>query len=120
MPPPVAHILESTSIIQHAIYKEQVGKYYYPFISDTIGLVLHYSTYDRNGSERIRMKNKPIKVLFENTKVDLESPTLIWKDLVVGGILQINRSDTRRISIYISPTVIFGLPLIMQIEEGKT
>ncbi|MEP7321532.1 MAG: hypothetical protein ABI761_06420 [Saprospiraceae bacterium] len=98
--PNETHLLYSTSVIQHVFYKDQVGKYYFPPLKETKGLIINYSSFDLQGEEWIRLKEKPVKVLFDGKQTDMNSSVLEWSVLSSGGILKIKRSNVKNVSLY--------------------
>lgn len=97
---PVTRLLHSTSVVQHAFYQGR-PKYYFPHIKDYNGLELHYSVFDEQGIERIRMTKRPVRVLFNGSSIDLSDPNLVkWDALTWGGVLTIYRKNVRQVSIY--------------------
>jgi hypothetical protein len=81
-------------------YKDQVGKYYFPPLRETKGLILSYSSFDLNGEEWIRLKEKPVKAILDGKPMDFNSSIMEWKALSSGGILKIKRSNIKNVSLY--------------------
>jgi len=97
---PVTRMLHSTSVVQHAFYYGK-PKYYFPFIKDYKNLELHYSVFDENGEERIRMAKMPARILFNGNPIDLSDTKLFkWEFLKTGGVLTINRKGVKQVSLY--------------------
>jgi hypothetical protein len=95
------HLLSSTSVVQHIFYKNQLGKYYFPAIKNVAVTEMHYAVYDTAGTEIIRLTKKPAGVLFNNiaAKENEQTNGYVWKPLKQGGILTIQRTNTRQITI---------------------
>ena len=95
------HLLSSTSVVQHIFYKNQLGKYYFPAIKNAAVTEMHYAVYDTAGTEIIRLTKKPAGVLFNNiaAKENEQTNGYVWKPLKQGGILTIQRTNTRQITI---------------------
>jgi hypothetical protein len=95
------HLLSSTSVIQHVFYRDQLSKYYFPLIKDPAHTEMHYTSYDEQGTEIIRLTKKPGGVLFDNiaAKENEKQDGYEWKPLTKGGLLTIHRIHARQISI---------------------
>jgi len=81
------HILSSTSIIQFVDYRTPDAN-----SPDRI----YYRAYDGQGSEILRLSQRPIEVFVGGKKID-ETKTkdqpnsYFWRDLSSGGVLEVNR-----------------------------
>jgi len=91
------HILSTTSVVQQADYKGYLKKFIYLNFDkvDTNKVHLFYRTFDKNGTERIRMKAKPSTVLLNDAamKETNADEGYSWKNLDKGGILTIRRKN---------------------------
>ncbi|MFI5152435.1 MAG: hypothetical protein ACHQET_03830 [Chitinophagales bacterium] len=99
------HILFSSSIIQQADYKGQTNKFLVPYVKvDDISKVrIYYRTFDRSGTEKIRMMQKPSSVLLDgkplsNSNQDKQQGYQ-WTPIDKGGVLMIYRLDGTDITI---------------------
>jgi len=95
------HILSSTSIIQQADYKGNLRKFYGLNFDtpDTNSVILYYRAFDKAGSERIRLKQKPAIVTIDNKPMK-ESKTgegFEWTAMKNGGLLTIRRGNGNKI-----------------------
>jgi len=91
------HILSTTSVVQQADYKGFLKKFIYLNFDkvDTNKVHLFYRTFDKSGTEEIRMKAKPSTVLLENVamKEQDKEEGYSWKNLDNGGLLTIRRKN---------------------------
>lgn len=96
-----SHVLSSTSVIQHIFYRPHLGKYYFRAIRDASKTEMHYTTYDAQGMEVIRLTRKPSGVLFENQPAKENDPQngFEWKALSKGGVLTVKRTNSKQITI---------------------
>ncbi len=91
------HILSSTSVIQQADYHGNVNKFLVPYVHvpDIDKVRVYYSSYDSNGTETVRLANKPGSVLLDGNSISelsaLESTGYKWTTLQQGGLLEIRR-----------------------------
>jgi hypothetical protein len=104
-PTNVNHILSSSSVIQQADYKGQTNKFLVPYIKvDDINKVsIYYRTFDRTGTEKIRMVQKPSAVFLDgkplsNSTQDIQQGYQ-WIPMDKGGVLMIYRLDGTDITI---------------------
>jgi hypothetical protein len=91
------HILSTTSVIQFAEYKNSPYKKF-QFDEEPSGTIkLKYTTYDKQGSEVIRLASKPTKILFNrkvaNENIGDKEEGFQWHTLPVGGLLIIKRTN---------------------------
>ena len=95
------HLLSSSSVVQHMFYREQLGKYYFPAISDRSKAEMHYTTFDTSGIEVLRLTKKPSAILFNKVVGTEGSRTqgFEWKPLATGGVLTIRRTNARHVTI---------------------
>jgi len=91
------HILSTTSVVQQADYKGFLKKFIYLNLDkvDSNKVHLFYRTFDKSGTEEIRMKAKPSTVLLENVamKEQDKEEGYSWKNLDNGGLLTIRRKN---------------------------
>ena len=91
------HILSTTSVIQQADYKGNFKKYLSVEFdkADTNKVKLYYRTFDDNGTEIIKLKNKPSAVLLNDSplKENSESEGYTWTALEKGGVLTVKRKN---------------------------
>jgi hypothetical protein len=99
------HILFSSSIIQQADYNGQTNKFLVPYVKvDNISKVrIYYRTFDRSGTEKVRMMRKPSSVLLDgkplsNSNQDKQQGYQ-WTPMDKGGVLMIYRLDGTDITI---------------------
>lgn len=95
------HLVSSTSVIQHVFYRDQIGKYYFPAIQDPSKTELHYTTFDNNGTEVLRLVKKPTGVLLNNApaKEGDKENGYEWRSLTQGGLLTIHHVNARQVTI---------------------
>lgn len=99
------HILSSTSVIQQAGYEGRINKFLVPVVKnvDMEKVRIYYSTFDKKGSEVIRLRSKPTTVLLNDDPLkevtDTESQGYRWYTLKVGGVLTINRENGNHIVV---------------------
>jgi len=97
------HILSTTSVIQQADYKGNFKKYLSVEFdkADTNKVKLYYRTFDDNGTEIIKLKNKPSAVLLNDSplKENSESEGYTWTALEKGGVLTIKRKNGNRVIV---------------------
>jgi len=97
------HILYSSSIVQFVNYDGQPNKGLVPTKENAGKVLLHYRTYDTNGMEILRLAQKPLMVMQNDTIMmetkDGKGEGYLWKPLAAGGILQITRQSGSRITI---------------------
>jgi hypothetical protein len=99
------HILFSSSVVQEVEYKNRTGANYMssPDNPDLKNIKLRYTTFDKKGTEKIRLLSKPAQILIEGVPVlsssDLNVNSYIWQPLKNGGILIINRVDGNEITV---------------------
>jgi hypothetical protein len=97
------HILSSTSVIQQADYHGRNNKTLWN--EDDVTAInkplIRYRTFDKEGTEVIRMNKKPSGVLLdEKTMAEKNNGEgYIWEPLVKGGILKINRLSGNNVQI---------------------
>ena len=101
---PVAdHILSTTSVIQQADYRGYLKKYLAPAFdkADTNHVRLFYRTFDLNGTETIKLKNKPAGVLMDEKplKQTADGEGYTWSAMEKGGILTIRRQKGSRVIV---------------------
>jgi hypothetical protein len=99
------HILSSSSVVQEVEYKNRTGANYMssPDNPDLKNIKLRYTTFDKKGTEKIRLLNKPSQILIEGIPAaassDLSVNSYIWQPLRKGGILIINHVDGTEITL---------------------
>jgi hypothetical protein len=99
------HILHSTSVISQADYAPDLNKTLVPDVRDVdIDKVkIFYRTFDKSGTEMLRLVKKPSQVMINNKPSaelqDLSGEGFIWKPLDKGGILTVNRIDANSVAI---------------------
>lgn len=99
------HIISSTSIVQQALYAPLDDKYY----GDNLGkadrkkIRLFYRTFDKSGTEKLRLSKKPSQVILNDQPASasktLEKEGFSWKELKKGGILVVKRENSNRVII---------------------
>jgi len=98
------HILYSSSIIQQAGYRGHINKFLTPVVTaDADKAIVFYSTFDKSGTEIIRLSKKPSAVLLDKEKMtETNSGTqgYTWKPLEKGGVLEIRRQKGSRVAIF--------------------
>ncbi len=99
-------ILASTSVIQQADYPPVINKFNVPDVKDVdIKKVrVYYRTFDKTGSEQVRLPKRPSQVLINdrpakeiNEMSDEEG--FVWKPLYKGGILTIHRINGNNVIV---------------------
>jgi hypothetical protein len=99
------HILFSSSVVQEVEYKNSAGANYMSSSDnpDLKNIKLRYTTFDKKGTEKIRLLSKPAQILIEGVPVlsssDLNVNSYIWQPLKKGGILIINRVNGNEITV---------------------
>jgi hypothetical protein len=97
------HILSTTSVIQQADYKGFLKKFIYLNFDkvDTNKVHLFYRTFDKGGTETIRMKAKPSAVLLNDVamKETRADESYSWKNLDKGGLLTIRRKNGDKVLV---------------------
>lgn len=95
------HIISTTSVIQQADYKGKLKKFYGLNFetSDTNKVVLYYRTFDQDGSERIRLRQKPSSVLLDSNpmKESKSGQGYEWIQMKTGGLLTIRRDNGKKV-----------------------
>jgi hypothetical protein len=93
------HLLSSTSVIQQADYRGNVNKFIVPDVRnmDVSKVLIYYRAYDKEGTEQIRMPEKPSQVLINNKHVaalkESSDEGFIWTKLNKGGLLTVHRKE---------------------------
>jgi hypothetical protein len=99
------HILFSSSVVQEVEYKNRTGANYMssPDNPELKNIKLRYTTFDKKGTEKIRLLNKPSQILIDGAPVatsdNLSINSFIWQPLKNGGILRINRINGNEVTI---------------------
>ena len=97
------HILSSTSVIQQADYHGRNNKKLWNENDKEVTRkpLIHYRTFDKEGTEVIRMVKKPSGVLLDEKPMVEKSngEGYTWQSLGTGGILNINRLNGNRVHI---------------------
>jgi hypothetical protein len=97
------HILSSTSVIQQADYKGHFKKYLSVEFDkpDTSKVRVYYRAFDDNGTELIKLKNRPSAVLLNNIRLKeiTEDEGYSWNALEKGGVLSVRRKNGDRVII---------------------
>jgi hypothetical protein len=98
------HILSTTSVIQQADYKGHFHKYYSVDFTevDSNKVRLYYRTFDNDGTEEIKLKDKPRAVLL-NDKALNETTTgegFTWTPIDKGGgVLWVRRKNGNKVIV---------------------
>jgi hypothetical protein len=98
------HILSSTSFVQQADYKGHFHKYYSVDFTeaDSSKVRLYYRTFDNDGAEEIKLKDKPTAVLLNdkplNEVADGEGYTWTTVDKG-GGVLWVRRKNGNKVIV---------------------
>jgi len=95
------HIISSSSVIQQADYEGHLKKYIFLGFEnmDSSKVKLFYRTFDSAGTERIKLKKKPLAVLVGNKPVP-ENKTgegYEWKPMQSGGLLTVRRENGKKV-----------------------
>ena len=102
-PPAEDHIISSSSVIQQADYAGHLAKPVYLNFdySDSSQVVLFYRCYDAQGTEKIKLKNKPSSVLLDNKRLTQHKTGegYEWTDMNGGGLLTVYRENGRKVLI---------------------
>lgn len=97
------HILSSTSVIQQADYKGFLKKFIYLNFDkvDTNKVRLFYRTFDKQGTETIRMKAKPSAVLLNDQPIKEVNADegYTWNALEKGGVLTVRRKNGDKVIV---------------------
>jgi hypothetical protein len=99
------HILFSSSVVQEVQYKNRTGVNYEIGADnqDLKNIKLLYTTFDKKGTEKIRLLSKPSEILIDGVHVatsdNLAINSFIWKPLKKGGILSINRINGNEVTV---------------------
>lgn len=97
------HILSSTSVIQQADYKGFLKKFIYLNFDkvDTNKVRLFYRTFDKQGTETVRMKAKPSAVLLNDQpmKEINADEGYTWNALEKGGVLTVRRKNGDKVIV---------------------
>jgi hypothetical protein len=98
------HIIYTNSVIQQADYEGNLKKFYNVNFSniDTSKVILFYRTYDSSGIEKIKLKNKPNKILIEGKEENItqsENETHWTNTNNKEGVLTIIRKNGRNVVI---------------------
>jgi hypothetical protein len=100
------HLLQSTSIVQHAEYQPEINKFYNgPVPAEKVkDALVVYRTFDQKSTEILRMEEKPESVwvndkLIEETEQS-EREGWTWRPSKTGGVLTINHSSGNEIIVY--------------------
>ena len=99
------HILFSSSVVQEVEYKNRTGANYEIGADnpDLKNIKLLYTTFDKKGTEKIRLLSKPSKVQLNGVSIfapDNPGPdSYSWQPLKKGGLLKINRVNGNEITI---------------------
>ena len=99
------HLLSTTSVIQLIEYAPKINR----FLSHEVKpeqvayTMLHYRTFDDQSTEVIRLKQKPMTVLINQTKIqengDPTEEGWWWQPLHTGGILTIRHLNGNRVTV---------------------
>jgi hypothetical protein len=89
------HILSSPSVIQQADYHGRNNKLLYDESNRNVNQkpVIRYRTFDKAGTEVLRMVKKPSRILLDEKPIS-EKETgegYSWQPFLTGGVLKINR-----------------------------
>ncbi|WP_426668403.1 hypothetical protein ACPPVU_19730 [Mucilaginibacter sp. McL0603] len=97
------HILSTTSVIQQADYKGYLKKFIYLNFDkvDTNKVRLFYRTFDKQGTETIRMKAKPSAVLLNDQPMKEVNADegYTWNALEKGGVLTVRRKNGDKVIV---------------------
>jgi hypothetical protein len=98
------HILSSTSVIQQADYKGHLKKFLYMDFAniDTNKVRVHYRTYDEQGTETIKLKEKPSAIFLNDVplKQSTSGEGYAWTAVEKGGgVVTVRRVKGDRVTI---------------------
>jgi len=97
------HIISSTSIIQQADYEGSLKKFFGLNFEnvDSSHVKLFYRTFDPSGTEKIRLKKKPVSVLldYKPMMVNQSGEGYEWRPMSTGGLLVIRRKSGRKVLV---------------------
>jgi len=97
------HILSTTSVVQQVDYKGFLKKFIYLNFDkvDTNKVSLFYRTFDKQGTEIIRMKAKPSAVLLNDRpmKEINADEGYTWNALDKGGVLKVRRKNGDKVIV---------------------
>ena len=95
------HILSSTSVIQEVDYAPIPDKYYGDDLGNTDHKTIRvfYKTYDKSGTEQLRLSEKPSSILLDHKPAKeldkgLAGEGFSWKAFTNGGLLTIQRQNS--------------------------
>lgn len=87
------HILYSSSVVQNVEYNKRPGK----------GVMMRYTSYDRAGTEKVYLTERPSKILVEQKEIfenkDIAGEGFTWVPLNKGGVLTINRLNGNNVAV---------------------
>ena len=102
-PPTENHILSSTSVIQQADYHGRSNKMLYDEADKNVilKLVIQYRTFDKAGTEVLRLVSKPAGILLDDKPITQKEAGegYSWQPGEIGGVLQVNRLNGSRVQI---------------------
>ena len=97
------HILSTTSVVQQADYKGFLKKFIYLNFDkvDTNKVRLFYRTFDKHGTETIRMEAKPSAVLLNDQPMKEVNADegYTWNALEKGGVLTVRRKNGDKVIV---------------------
>lgn len=97
------HILSTTSVIQQADYKGNLKKFLVPDFDkvDTGKVRLFYRTFDKWGTETIKLKAKPAAVLINDVAMNetTAGEGYSWAALEKGGLLTVRRKNGDKVIV---------------------
>jgi len=92
------HLLSSTSVLQKVIYQKPNKT------TLKTSAVVNYKAFDKEGTEKIRLTQKPSKITLDNKELRIATATnqegYSWIDMEKGGLLLITRLNGRNINVY--------------------
>lgn len=97
------HILSSSSVIQQADYASDIHKVVFPDYDPKLidSIRLFYRCFDSTGTEKIRLRSRPGRVLLDGQelKVNSKGEGIEWVSLQRGGVLIVRRLHGKRVMI---------------------
>lgn len=105
-PPGQDHILWTTSVIQKANYAPNINKYWPTNVdpSKVSKVLIYYQTFDKSGSEILRLRRKPSGVRAGNSELkEVKTGTdngYTWQPLENGGILRVYHKNSGHVTIW--------------------
>ncbi len=98
-----SHLLHSTSTIQQIDYQGHVNKFLTPLVRDipAASVLIAYTTFDRTGTEVMRLTTRPSRVLLNGRVLDVGTgnDAYSWRPLASGGVLTVQRANGRHVIV---------------------